>query len=160
MKAPLFVHPLSEAEQKALEQGLRSRNAFTLRRCQILLSSAKHQRPKQIATQLGCSVQTVRNTIRAFEQDGLRCLQAQSTRPKTNEPMFTTAKQDQLRALLHQSPRSFGKTHSSWTLDLLAVVCEEQGIMPKRVSVATIHHTLTTMGINWTRAFILDCVTR
>lgn len=152
MKPPLFVRPVSETERTALEQGLRSKDAFTLRRCQILLLSAQHQRPKQIATHLGCSVQTVRNAIRAFERDGLRCLQEQSTRPKTVEPLFNAAKQEQLRVLLHQSPRTLGKNRSTWTLALLAQVCEEQGIVPKRVSGVTMHQTLKTMGINWTRA--------
>ena len=36
MKSPLFVRPLAEAERIALRQGLRSPDAFTLRRCQIL----------------------------------------------------------------------------------------------------------------------------
>lgn len=149
MKSPLFVRPLSETERTTLEQGLRSRDGFTLRRCQILLLSALHERPKQIATHLGCSVQTVRNTIRAFERDGLQCLQAQSTRPKTVEPLFTAAKQEQLRTLLHQSPRTLGKTRSTWTLNLLAQVCEEQGIVPRLVSGVTMHQTLKTMGIDW-----------
>lgn len=152
MKPALFVRPLSETEQTALEKGLRSRDAFTLRRCQILLASAKHQRLKQIAAQLGCSMQTVGNTIRAFHRDNLDCLQAQSSRPKTVQPLFDHAKQEQLRALLHQSPRIFGKCHSRWSLELLAQVCWEQGIVPKQVSGVTIHHTLKTMGINWRRA--------
>lgn len=109
MKPPLFVRSLSAIEQTTLEQGLRSREAFTLRRCQILLLSTKHQRPKQIATQLSCSVQTVRNTIRAFERQGLISLQPESTRPKTVQPLFTSAKQEQLRSLLHQSPAVWAK---------------------------------------------------
>ena len=83
MKRPVFVKPLTAQEQESLEQGLRSRDAFTLRRCQILLASAKGQRPSQIAFHLCCTSQTVRNTIHAFEQDSLKCLQAQSSRPKT-----------------------------------------------------------------------------
>ncbi len=41
MLPPLYVRRLSETEQVALEQGLRSKDAFTLRRCQILLASAR-----------------------------------------------------------------------------------------------------------------------
>lgn len=44
---------------------LRSREAFTLRRCQILLTSAEQQRPSQIASALGCAVQSVRNWAHA-----------------------------------------------------------------------------------------------
>ncbi len=39
MKRPIFVRPLSDAEREALEAGLRSSDAFVLRRCQILLAS-------------------------------------------------------------------------------------------------------------------------
>src|ERR671913_229395 len=39
MKEPIFVHTLSENEHEALEAGLRSKDAFVLRRCQILLAS-------------------------------------------------------------------------------------------------------------------------
>jgi transposase len=152
MKQPLFIRPLSESEQMVLEQGLRSRDAFTLRRCQILLASAKGKRPRRIAEALGCTAQTVRNTIRAFEQEGLNCLQAQSTRPKTVRPVFDASKQEQLRALIHTNPRTLGKSRSTWTLDLLAQVCWEQGITPKLVSGFTIHSTLKIMEIDWTRA--------
>ena len=41
--------------------GLRSHDAFTVRRCQIVLASAEGQKPSQIATTLHCAPQTVRN---------------------------------------------------------------------------------------------------
>ena len=50
MKRPLFIQSLSAEEKCALEAGLRSRDAFTLRRAQILLASARGDRPLQIAT--------------------------------------------------------------------------------------------------------------
>jgi transposase len=152
MYPPLFVRPLSQSEQDELEQGLRSRDGFKLRRCQILLASAKGQPPSQIAQQVGCSAQTVRNVIRAFGQQGLNCLSAQSSRPKTVQPTFDQAKREQLRALLHRSPREFGKARSIWTLPLLSEVAQAQGITKERVSGVTIHHTLRAMGIDWKRA--------
>jgi hypothetical protein len=36
---PKFVRPLEDAEREALAAGLRSSDAFVLRRCQILLAS-------------------------------------------------------------------------------------------------------------------------
>ncbi len=152
MLAPLYVRSLSDTERVALEQGLRSKNAFTLRRCQILLASAKGTKPKAIATYVGCSVQTVRNTIHAFEQQGLACLQAQSSRPKTTKPIFDANKREQLRQLLHANPRQFGKSRSSWTLDLLAEVCWQQGITTQQVSRTTIEEALQAMNITWSRA--------
>ncbi|GAC1449017.1 MAG: hypothetical protein NVSMB70_18310 [Chamaesiphon sp.] len=152
MYPPLYVRPFSQVEQAALEQGLRSKEAFTLRRCQILLASAKGTKPSEIAAYLGCSVQTVRNTIRAFEQQGLACLKAESSRPKTVKPIFDEAKRDQLRQLLHANPRQFGKTRSNWTLDLLAEVCWQQGVTDQQVSRTTIEEALKAMNITWSRA--------
>lgn len=113
MKRPLFVRPLTSLEQAVLEQGLHSHHAFTLRRCQILCANARGQRPSQIAAQLGCTAQSVRNTLHAFEQKGLDCLQAQSTRPKTVQPLFDEAKREQLHSLLHTNPHEFGKSRST-----------------------------------------------
>ena len=41
MQVPLFIRPLSAVEEQELKAGLRSRAAFTLRRSQILLASAR-----------------------------------------------------------------------------------------------------------------------
>jgi hypothetical protein len=43
MKSPLFVHELSPQKAEGLEAGLRSQDAFTLRRCQILVASGEGQ---------------------------------------------------------------------------------------------------------------------
>ena len=58
MREPIFVRPLEEDERKALEEGLRSKDAFVLRRCQILLASARGERAPRIArAALGCNPQ-------------------------------------------------------------------------------------------------------
>src|SRR5258707_9688447 len=138
MKAPIFSRVLSPAEQTGLEAGLRSSDAFTLRRCQILLASHRGQRPAEIARNLGCATQTVRNAIHAFEQKGLECLKPESCRPKTVQAQFDQTKCEALRALLHQSPRIFGKATSLWTLTLATEVCFEQGLTVSQVSIETI----------------------
>ena len=43
MKPPIFVRTLSKEERKVLEAGLRSSDAFVLRRCQILLAQLKRR---------------------------------------------------------------------------------------------------------------------
>ena len=48
MKQALFVRNLSETERNKLEQGLQTSAAFTVRRCQILLSSAQKKSTQQI----------------------------------------------------------------------------------------------------------------
>jgi hypothetical protein len=68
----------------------------------------------------------VRNTLHAFEADGLACLKQQSSRPKTIHAEFDQPKCEALRAMLHQSPRTYGKKTSVWTLALAAEVCQEK----------------------------------
>ena len=79
MRNPIFIRPLTEDEQPQIQAGLRSSNAFVLRRCQILLASARGQRAPEIAEQLGCNDQTVRNVIYGFHASGLAMLQEGSS---------------------------------------------------------------------------------
>ena len=81
MRPPIFVRTLSKEEREALEEGLRSSEAFVLRRCQILLASARGERAPQIAKNLGCGQQTVRDAIHDFNKRGLDALKAISSRP-------------------------------------------------------------------------------
>ena len=71
MKPPMYVRAFTPAERQQLTAGLRSSDAFTRRRCQILLASARGQRPATIARNLGCATQSVRNAIHAFDTHGL-----------------------------------------------------------------------------------------
>ena len=152
MKAPIYIRALSPEERAGLEAGLRSSDAFTLRRSQILLASSRKQRPKVIAQNLGCATQTVRNAIHAFEEEGVECLKQESSRPKTVQAQFDQAKCEALRALLHQSPRTFGKSTSVWTLELAAEVSFEQGLTANQVSIETIRQALKRLGVGWQRA--------
>jgi len=136
MQAPLFVRPPTE-ERQALAAGLRSEDAFTLRRCQILLASARGERSPDIAHFLGCSDQTVRNAIRAFEARGVAALTERSSRPNTVHAAFDTASAERLRALLHRSPRDFGHSTSVWTLELAAATAFAEGITATRHPLAT-----------------------
>lgn len=149
----MYVRELSGEERQQLQAGLRSSDAFVLRRCQILLASARGERTPQIARGLGCATQTVRNVIRAFQEQGLACLKEGSHlahhRPHT---AFPGDKGESLRLLLHQSPRQWGKDRSVWTLALVAEVSFEQGLTAKPVSGETIRATCERLGIRWQRA--------
>lgn len=148
----MYVRPFTSEERRQLTAGLRSSDAFTLRRCQILLASARGQRPATIARQLGCATQSVRNTIHAFHTHGLASWHARSRRPHHTRLVLDAAKREQLRALLHQSPRTFGKPRSTWTLVLAAAVCWEQGLTPYQVSIENIRQALKRLGVRWQRA--------
>ena len=152
MRPPIYVRPLTDAERQALEAGLRSSDAFRLRRCQILLASARHETVPQIGHALGCDQQTVRNAIHAFNATGLGALTPGSHRATTIHRAFDGEEADKLRALLHQSPRRFGKPTSLWTLELAADVSFAEGLTPARVSGETIRATLQRLGVRWQRA--------
>ena len=83
MRPPIKVRRPTDAEQQALEAGLRSSDAIVLRRCQIVLASARGERVPPIARQLGCDDQTVRKAIHAFNARGPRRLAPGSRRPQT-----------------------------------------------------------------------------
>ena len=148
----MYVRLLTSEERQQLEAGLRSSDAFTLRRGQILLASARGQRPAQIAQQLSCATQSVRNAIQVFHTRGLASLRAQSRRPKRTRRVLDAAKREQLRALLQQRPRTFGKPRTTWTLRLAAEVCWERGLTPYQVSIENIRQALKRLGVSWRRA--------
>jgi transposase len=152
MQRPIFVRALSTTEQHELKQGVRSREGFVVRRCQVILASARGERAPAIAHQLGCDDQTVREIIQAFDRSGLSVLQRRSNRPHRITAAFSAADAEQLRHLLHQSPRAFGKARSVWTLGLAAEVSFEQGLTAVHVSGETIRATLRRLGVKWTRA--------
>jgi transposase len=152
MHPPIFVRELSAPERAQLEAGLHAPCAFTVRRAQIVLLSAAGRRPRAIAHGLCCAVQTVRNGIRAFNAVGMAALTAGSTRPKSAAPVLAGAKLEQLRALLHQSPRAFGHARSTWTLGLLAQVAHDQGLSARVLSPETIRKALVRLEVNWRRA--------
>jgi transposase len=152
MKSPIFVRTLSKKERKALDAGLRSSDAFVLRRCQILLASSRGERAPRIAENLGCGSQTVRNAIHDFNERGLGALQAGSSRPKEVHAAFDEQSALSLRELLHRSPREFGTQSSLWTLADAAEVSFEEGLTNQRVSGETIRATLSRLGVRWERA--------
>src|SRR5919201_674032 len=126
MKPPLYVRPLTNAGGEAVPR---------------------------IALLLGCDRQTVRNAIHAFERTGpAACLERRSKRPPRIHAKLDAAGAERLRALLHRSPRTFGKETSVWTPDLAADVALEQGITAERVSDETVRTALRRLGVAWKRA--------
>lgn len=146
------MRSLTDAEREQLEAGLRSSDAFVLRRCQIVLASSRGEWAPQIAHSLGCNDQTVRNVVKAFNDKGLACLTRGSSRPHTTRSAFDAQGVERLRELLHHSPRSLGKPTSLWTLQLAAEVSFEKGLTLEQVSGETVRATLARVGIRWQRA--------
>ena len=152
MRTPIFIRPLTEDEQRQIQAGLRSSDAFVLRRCQILLASARRERAPTIACQLGCDDQTVRNVIHGFNASGLAVLQEGSSRPHRLRTAFSEEGAQRLKDLLHRSPRDFGHDRGTWTLALAARVSFEQGIIDHEVSDESVRRALKRLKTNWKRA--------
>lgn len=152
MRPPLLVRSLTETEQAELEKALRSEEAFTLRRAQIVRLSARGRHSPEIADELGCCSQTVRNAIHGFNEDGIESLYREKPGPKDPERIFGEEKREALLELAHQSPREFSKERSTWTLQLLAEVAFEEGLTGRVVSHEAIRQAILEMGHSWQRA--------
>jgi hypothetical protein len=91
MRPPILVRPLTDAERTAVTAGLRSKDTFVLRRCQILrqilLASARGERAPRIAEQVGCDDQTVLDALHAFNAHGLAALRKGSSRAYHPRPI-------------------------------------------------------------------------
>src|SRR5437868_11979058 len=151
-KAPLFVRPPTDVERRALEDGLRSPDAFVLRRAQIILASAQGEQVGVIAPRVGFSGQAVRAVIQAFNAHGVAALRQRSRRNRIIYRSFDTAGAEALRDVLHRSPRDFDKPTGVWTLELAADVAYERGLTAWRVSGETIRASLARMGVRWRRS--------
>ena len=90
MRPPSFVRTLTEEERQALEQGLRSPEAFVVRRCQILLARARGERAPRIAQDLGLDDQTVLDALQACNAQGRAGLQQGPRAP--HAPAWSSAR--------------------------------------------------------------------
>jgi hypothetical protein len=103
-----------------------------------------------MARALGCDERTGRNALHAFNTSGVAALQPGSAVPHTLYAAFAPAA-ERLRALLHHSPRVFGKETNIWPLELAAVSCAT-GLPATRVTGETIRAPLARLGVGWRRA--------
>jgi transposase len=119
----------------------------------MLLASSRGDEVPQIATNLGCCQQTVRDAIHDFNARGVDALVAKCSRPRRTRDAFDQRSAEALREMLHRSPREFGRQSSLWTLQMAAEVAFEEGITKRRVSGETIRATLSRLlGERWQRA--------
>lgn len=140
-------------ERKELEEGLKSGSVLTVRRCQMILLSADEQLTvKVIGQRVGRSGQTVRDVINNFTGNGIACIYPQPIGRQDDQRAFNDQARERLREMIRSSPRDWGQDTSLWTLDLIAVVSFEQGIVGWHVHKDTISETLIQMGLPWKRA--------
>ena len=98
---PIYVRKLTEEEIQQLKQGLQSESAFTMRRCQILLKSHEGKKAQEIAREVLCSDQTVREAINAFATESLKCLVEKSHARHDAQAMIDEKRQKRLVELVN-----------------------------------------------------------
>jgi transposase len=156
MRPPIFVRARTDEERATLTIGLRSSDGVQVRRCQMVLGSARGERASQIAVRVGCDEKTVRQLLHRFNRQGRAVLPRGSSRPHRPPPRAFPGERaeraEQLRALLHRRRRDFGHPTSRWTRDLAAAVSFAQGLTDHLVSGEAIRQTLLRLGIGWKRA--------
>lgn len=106
----------------------------------------------EIAEMIGCSGQSVRQAIKAFDKKEVKGLEQQSNRPKSAKKVIEGKDLERLKELINESPRKYGKKQSIWTLPMLAEVSYEKGITPKLMSSESIRLAIKRLEINWNRA--------
>ena len=55
MQLPMYVRKLTKKEKLAMQAGLRSKDAFVIRRSQIVLASVRSEKAIDLANRLGCN---------------------------------------------------------------------------------------------------------
>jgi len=117
MKPPTFVAPWAIWQRQGdSEPASAPPHAFHSSPLADPLGQRRRPLPRSDRRSLGCATQTVRMPIRAFSHRH-RCLRDAHTDPRRLAPCWTAARAERLRALLHRSPRDFGKPTSLWTLE-------------------------------------------
>ena len=152
MKA-IYARKLRKAERQELENGLKSPVGVTVRRSQIILMSADERKTaREISKRIGQSDQQIRKVLHAFNETGTNCLKLKSRARHDDQRAYDGEAREQLRELIHQSPRAHGYESSLWTLEMLAEVSHQKGWTNHQVHPDTVSQTLMAIGVNWSRA--------
>ena len=154
--------PQDPAEERAVRKLAASRHApgDWIARARMITRSWDGARTSQIAAELHCHPQTVRERIKRFNAEGLDGL---GDRPGAGrKPRLSEHQRSQLIALVTQPPpgrlrrQADGSLHADqpekaphWTLDTLAQAAQALGIQVQR---SQIRRILLAEGVRWRRS--------
>lgn len=151
-KEPIFIRKITEQEKQIMEKALRSSDACQMKRGQILLASSQGLTTTDIKKQLGYSAEYARQMIHRFNEQGVECLKRKSSARLDQKPMIDAKCCEQIKKMMHNSPRQYGKQTSIWTLSLMGEVLYEQGGTPRPMADETIRVAMKNNGTSWKRA--------
>jgi len=151
-----YIVTLTKEERSYLSQLVSAGklSARSLARARILLKAdASPLGPRWTDARIAEAVEVSTCTVeRVRQQFNARGLKASLVQKPTARLYHSKLDGQRLKELVHQSPRTFGKKRSTWTLHLLADICSEIGIVDGTVSHESIRCILNRMGITWRRA--------
>ncbi|PPJ36501.1 transposase [Nocardia nova] len=162
MPKVLVAHPARDVvEERKFRKlaGARHAPGDWIRRARMIAASWDGKSPAQIAQELGCHPQTVRERLHRFNTHGVEGL---GDRPGSGRrPRLTETERSRIVALVATTPpgrltrRSDGGLEaeqdgapSSWTLDSLTAALRAEGIDVAR---SQVRRTLVAEGIRWRR---------
>lgn len=143
----VFVRTLSEAEQRALKQGVRREVGRVSERMRAVLLSARGYGVPQIAGIFECDEATVRDWIAHFEAGGVAALR---DRPRSGRrPRATPAARATLGRVVAAGPASVGHAGGVWTVVTLKLyLLVSEGVT---LSGTTVRRVLLALGFRWRR---------
>jgi transposase len=143
----VFVRTLSDAEQRALKQGVRREVGRVSERMRAMLLSARGYAVPEIARIFECDEATIREWIARFEAGGVAALR---DRPKSGRrPRVTPAAREHVTQVVGGGPASVGQAGGVWTvLTLQLYLFVSDGVS---VSAATVRRVLLALGFRWRR---------
>jgi transposase len=105
------------SDQKCELEGARRHRPHIAERCHEVLLSDQGFAVPQVAKRLGRDEQTVRAWLKAYQRDGIKGLVKAPTSGRL--PLKGQALDQQLEALLAQSPADVGYLEAGWSVDLI-----------------------------------------
>ncbi len=143
---PIFARSITTEENAELTALTQSDDEVTRRRASCIIMSSQGQTTAQIAGALSLSERTARNTVSAFNQQGMQSVgrAAVPGRPRRLSDVPT----DAIRQLLCESPREHGIDSDYWSLESFAsALANAFGL--GELSRDTIGRELRRRGVDW-----------
>ena len=146
----LYVHSITSEESEILDHWERADSVVGYRRARILRLSEAGWKCEQIANVLGTHVETVRQTIKDFNEGGIPAI---APRPRSggSQPVYTDDVGEAVETLVRQQPPA-EQERATWTLVGLseAVAAEFEHI--DTISHEAVRRLLSRRGITYRRA--------
>ncbi|MHB9038656.1 MAG: helix-turn-helix domain-containing protein [Armatimonadota bacterium] len=144
-----FAKKLNAEDDILLKQLAACDDAVVRRRARSILMSMEGIGTHQIAEELAWSERSVRNTVVAFNRDGIDSVSRRLSPGRMR--MLSDVKSETLLEIISRPPSDFGMEDCNWSLASLASTLKKLGLCAE-VSRRTLGRELVRRGIDWSNA--------